>query len=90
MAQTQLSPAALEALLESSNQARRGEFVSAASAFVEKDVIGHSPNDRTGRFDALELDTDEWEVTPFAVTEISSSYFERLPDDAPPSITRCL
>lgn len=26
--QTQLSPAALEALLESSNQARRGEFVS--------------------------------------------------------------
>ncbi len=57
------------------------ESVADASAFVEKDVVGYSPNERRGEFEALELRTDEWNVTPFSVTEVSSNYLDRIPDD---------
>lgn len=58
------------------------DSVADASAFIEKDVIGHSPKEQTREFEALELRTDEWEMTPFSVTEVSSSYMESFPDDA--------
>lgn len=57
------------------------ESVQAVSTFFEKDSLGHSPNERTGEFDAIELDTHDWEVTPLSVTDVASSYFDALPDD---------
>lgn len=47
-----------------------------ASDFFEKGAIGYSPNNKTGCFDGLELETYNWQVTPLNVTEVSSSFFE--------------
>lgn len=58
------------------------ESVATASSFFEDGVLGVSPNERIDGLDALELHTDEWEVTPLSITDVSSSYFEALPEDA--------
>lgn len=56
--------------------------VSVASSFFEQGSLGHSPNERTGEYEALQLHTFEWEVTPLAVDSVTSSYFEAMTDDA--------
>jgi hypothetical protein len=56
--------------------------VPEASAFFERGSLGYSPNERTGEFEALELHTFEWEVTPLAVDSVASSYFDAVDDDA--------
>lgn len=56
--------------------------VGAASRFFERGSLGYSPNERTGEFEALELHTHEWSVTPLAVDAVASSFFEQLPDGA--------
>ena len=56
--------------------------VEAASTFFERGSVGYSPNERTDEFEALELHTFEWDVTPLAVDAVASSYFDALADDA--------
>lgn len=56
--------------------------VERASAFFEEGSLGFSPNERTDEYEALELRTFEWDVTPLAVEDVASSYFGALPDDA--------
>lgn len=57
------------------------DSVAAASAFFEQGSIGHSPNERTDEYEAIELHTLEWDVTPLAVDAVASSYFEEFADD---------
>lgn len=56
------------------------DSLAAASRFFEQGSVGHSPNERTGEYERLELETFEWEVTPLAVDGVASSYFERFED----------
>lgn len=58
------------------------QSVAEASTFFERGSLGYSPNERTNEFEALELNTFEWDVTPLAVESVSSSYFDSFPDDA--------
>lgn len=53
-------------------------FASAeeASAFFERGLLGYSATREVGRFDGLELRCRRWEVTPLAVEEVASSFFE--------------
>lgn len=50
--------------------------VAEASRFFELGSRGYSPGNRKGRFDGLELRTDRWNVVPFAVNELRSSFFD--------------
>jgi hypothetical protein len=50
--------------------------VAEASRFFELGSRGYSPGRRTGRFDGLELRTQRWNVVPFEVSELRSSFFE--------------
>ena len=56
--------------------------LDAASGFFEGGSLGYSPNERRGEYEALELHTLEWDVTPLAVESVASSYFEAFDDDA--------
>lgn len=56
--------------------------IEAASTFFERGSLGYSPNERTGEFEALELHTFDWDVTPLAVDSVASSYFDGLADEA--------
>lgn len=47
-----------------------------ASAFFEAGVRGYSPAAAPGRLDSLELRTKEWSVTPLAVHEVFSGFFD--------------
>lgn len=58
------------------------DSLGAASRFFEQGPVGHSPNERTGEHETLELDTDEWAVEPLAVERVVPSYFESFPGDA--------
>lgn len=58
------------------------ESLSSASAFFEQGSLGHSPNEHSNEYEAIELDTFEWEVTPLAVDSVTSSYFEAFPEEA--------
>jgi len=58
------------------------QSVEDASTFFEQGSVGHSPNERTNKFERLELHTFEWDVTPLTVTSVSSSYFEKFADGA--------
>jgi len=58
------------------------DSLAAASWFFEQGSVGHSPNERTGEHEALELDTHEWAVEPLAVEAVASSYFESFPGRA--------
>ena len=55
--------------------------VEAASSFFERGSLGYSPNERRGEYEALELHTFEWDVTPLAVESVASSFFETLDAD---------
>jgi hypothetical protein len=50
--------------------------VAEASRFFECGSCGYSPSSRRGRFDGLELRTQRWNVVPFEVRELRSSFFE--------------
>lgn len=58
------------------------ESLPAASSFFEEGSLGHSPTGNGNgdggaeTYEAIELDTLEWEVTPLAVESVASSYFE--------------
>lgn len=47
-----------------------------ASAFFENGSVGYSPNQSNKSFDGLELITNEWEVSPLEVSEVTSAFFE--------------
>lgn len=55
--------------------------VEEASTFFERGSLGYSPNERRGEFEALELHTFEWDVTPLAVDDVASSYFDAFAAD---------
>lgn len=57
------------------------DSLSAASDFFEQGSVGHSPNEHKNEYEALELRTFGWEVTPLEVESVSSSYFEEFSDD---------
>ena len=50
--------------------------VAEASRFFELGSCGYSPARRPGCFDGLELRTRGWDVVPFEVSELRSSFFE--------------
>ena len=48
------------------------------SRFFERGSIGYSATRHPGRFDGLELNCQNWQVTPLAVEEVRSSFFSDL------------
>jgi hypothetical protein len=50
--------------------------VAEASRFFELGSRGYSRGSREGRLDGLELRTERWNVVPFEVSELRSSFFE--------------
>jgi hypothetical protein len=58
------------------------DTVAAASAFFEAGSVGYSPDASGDEYERLDLQTLEWSVTPLSVSEVASSYFDALPDDA--------
>jgi len=60
------------------------DSVDAASEYHRRGATGYSPSPDGSRFKGIELDTDEWSVTPLAVDSVGASYFEssRFPADA--------
>ncbi len=50
--------------------------VAEASRFFELGSRGYSPSHRQGTFQGLELRTQQWNVVPFEVRELRSSFFE--------------
>jgi uncharacterized protein DUF2071 len=50
--------------------------VAEASRFFELGSRGYSPGARKGRLEGLELRVRHWDVVPFDVTEVHSSFFE--------------
>jgi len=58
------------------------DTVAAASAFFEAGSVGYSPDASGDEYERLDLNTLEWSVTPLSVSEVASSYFDALPDDA--------
>lgn len=58
------------------------DSVADASAFFEAGSVGYSPDAGGDTYERLDLHTLEWRVTPLAVEEVASSYFDAFPDDA--------
>lgn len=58
------------------NEASVFENLEGASNFFKQGSVGYSPNKISETFDGLELRTRNWQVTPLAVTHVSSSFFE--------------
>jgi hypothetical protein len=57
--------------------------VEAASEYHRCGAVGYCPTPDGEALAGVELDTDEWRVTPLAVESVGASFFEdRLPDDA--------
>lgn len=56
----------------------RSIFVSLeeASGFFQRGSLGYSVTNTPGRFDGLELRSFHWQVTPLAVEQVKSSFFE--------------
>jgi hypothetical protein len=54
------------------------DSLDAASAFQEEGSMGYSPTERGHEFDAMDLHIPDWEVEPFSVDAVESSYFEDL------------
>ncbi len=50
--------------------------VKTASSFFERGSLGYSDTRDPTRYDALELRTSNWRVTPLEVDHVSSSFFE--------------
>ena len=56
-----------------------------ASAFFARGALGYSPARVAGTFDALELQSDTWNVEPLEMTALQSSFFDdqsRFPGEA--------
>ena len=49
--------------------------LAASSAFFECGSVGYSVTGDLGRLDGIRLETDGWEVRPFAVEHVESSFF---------------
>lgn len=49
-----------------------------ASDFFQCGGLGYSPTSQNGTFDGLELRTDQWHVTPLAIENVESSFFDNL------------
>jgi hypothetical protein len=47
-----------------------------ASEFFERGSVGYSTTEDPRRYDGLVLDTAQWRVSPLAVRDVRSSYFE--------------
>lgn len=47
-----------------------------ASAFFQAGSVGYSVTHTPGRYDGLELCTEQWEVQPLEIKQISSNFFE--------------
>ncbi|WP_276261445.1 DUF2071 domain-containing protein [Haloglomus litoreum] len=59
------------------------ESVAEASAYHRCGAVGYCPTPDGEELAGVELDTDEWGVTPLAVESVGASLFETsLPDDA--------
>jgi hypothetical protein len=52
--------------------------LTSASEFFRKDAVGWSPT-RSGRLEALRLDTNAWRVEPGHATRVESNFFDALP-----------
>ena len=52
------------------------ESLEQCSRFFEDGSLGYSPTDTAGEFDGLELKTNSWRVTPLAVSDVQSSFFD--------------
>ena len=52
------------------------ESIAEASDFFERGSLGYSVTTKPDRFDGLELRSFNWQVRPFEVTNVKSSYFE--------------
>ncbi|MCI1187558.1 DUF2071 domain-containing protein [Hymenobacter sp. DH14] len=54
--------------------------VEQASAFFRQGAVGYSPQAAGQGYNGVQLTTPQWQVSPLAVTQVSSSYFsnERL------------
>lgn len=50
--------------------------VGEASRFFEGGSVGYSATKDEGRYDTLELRTTNWKVTPVAVEQVASSFFD--------------
>jgi hypothetical protein len=50
--------------------------IECASDFFKNGSVGYSPARSHETFDGLELKTNNWEVSPLAVTHVRSSFFE--------------
>jgi hypothetical protein len=50
--------------------------VGAASDFFRQDKVGYSHTSHQGRFDGIELDAHAWNLSPLAVSEVQSSFFD--------------
>jgi hypothetical protein len=49
--------------------------LSAASEFFRRDPVGYSATRTPGRYEAMELDVEQWAIDPLAVAHVASSYF---------------
>ena len=58
-----------------------------ASRFFEAGSLGYSTTRNQERFDAIILQTSDWRVEPFAVSIVSSSYFENAQHFPPGTVT---
>lgn len=71
----------LSASLPTSSVFRR---LAEASAFFEAGAIGYSTSRQPGKYDGLELRTEQWRVEPLDVEHVASSFFDdarRFPAD---------
>lgn len=50
--------------------------LQAASDFFARGALGYSVTKHPQRFDALALRTDDWQVAPLAIAQMSSSFFD--------------
>ena len=50
--------------------------VAAASRFFELGALGYSATRAPGRFDGMELRSQGWQVAPFAIERVASSFFD--------------
>lgn len=63
------------------------ESVEAVSEFFREGALGYSDTGTPGRYDGLELKCRDWSVTPLAVNEVRSVYFENTADFPEGSVT---
>lgn len=51
-----------------------------SSLFFQNGSLGYSPNQRSNKFQSIELKTKNWKVSPLAVNHVDSSYFNNKRD----------